>query len=214
MYCIVGLARTATTYTANIIHAAAVLFRNPKTLLDIECTNRAYHSPKVIKQSFKRLTLTTPTPVVKLISNHDFRFTENLLSLRHFKHIFIEPENLRNQVLKVLVSKATKKYFGDRKQSREPFLGKLSFTQEQLDERLRHYQQHMTLKTLCDVFFTDKEIIETPSDVLLEKLGLDNVTNHYKHVPPIYGDYEMLHDVNDFINKYNNSCIRILGEVK
>jgi hypothetical protein len=213
MYCIVGLARTATTYAASIIHAA-VLFRNPKTTVDIECTNPAYHSPEAVKQSFKRLTLTTPTPVVKLISNHNFQFTENLLSLRHFKHIFIEPENLRNQVLKVLVSRATKNYFGDRKQSREPFVGKLSFTQEQLDERVRQYQQHMTLKKMGDIFFTDKEIIETPSGVLLEKLGLDNVTNHYKHIPPAYGDYEMLSDVNDFINKYDNSCIRILGEVK
>lgn len=211
MYCVVGLPRTATTYTAHLI-CDAMYFNDPNIECAIEPFNPKYNTPKEIEEKFQHLNSLDPLPVIKIISSHDFKMARRIVSQKKFKTIFIKPSNLQNQVLKSLVSKATNVYFGDRTLVRKPYVNSLTFAQYEIDERVNFYKQHMSLEVLCDIVVEDRFIITHPKE-FLHSLNLDCVNITYKHVYATYDDYEMLTDKQMYIDMFKHSCDRILGGV-
>jgi hypothetical protein len=143
-----------------------------------------------------------PLPLIKIISNHDFNMVERILQ-SHYKTVFIYPEDLRKQVLKVLVAKKTDSFID--KDLRKNYIGKLVITEEEIYERLEFYRIHMMFKDKCDYVTSDKSILTTPAG-LFQSIGLDYMGTRYKYKQYEIKDEDMLENIHDF-NKLYEECI-------
>lgn len=160
--------------------------------------NPRYNTPEQIERKYEQIMNSSPLPLIKIISNHDFDMVERIIQSK-YKTIFIYPEDLRKQVLKVLVAKKTDS-FGD-KEIRKNHIGSLIITKEEIQQRLEYYDRHMQFKDRCDFVFSDRSILENPAG-LLETIGLDFMGTKYKYKKYEISDEEMLENIDDFEKKY------------
>jgi hypothetical protein len=160
--------------------------------------NPRYNTAQKIEEKFEKIMNTSPLPLIKIISNHDFFMVERIMQ-SSYKTVFIYPEDLRKQVLKVIVAKKTDSFIN--KELRKSHKGKLVITKDEIFERLRYYLEHMKYKDKCDYSFSDRHILDNPSDVLTS-LGLEYMGTRYKYQPFEISDEDMLQDVNQFNELY------------
>jgi hypothetical protein len=116
-----------------------------------------------------------------------------------YKTIFIYPNDLRKQVLKVLVAKKTDSFID--KSKRSGVMGTLTITEEEIKERIDYYNQHMSFKDNCDYSFSDHYILNNSSE-FIESIGLTYMGSKYKYKPYEYTDEEMLSSIDDFDKKF------------
>jgi nitrogenase molybdenum-iron protein alpha/beta subunit len=121
----------------------------------------------------------------------------------HYKTVFIYPEDLRKQILKVLVAKKTDSFVD--KSLRKSYIKKLVITEEEILERLEFYRMHMTFKDRCDYVTSDKSIL-TDATRLFQSIGLDYMGTRYKYKQYEIKDEDMLESIDDF-NKLYEECI-------
>lgn len=199
MYCIISLPRSASTYTWHLINQS-LMFQSPlySKMGHFSVFNPRYNTPEQIEQKYEQIMNSSPLPLIKIISNHDFDMVERIIQ-SNYKTIFIYPEDLRKQVLKVLVAKKTDS-FGD-KDIRKNHIGSLIITEEEIQQRLEYYDKHMQFKDKCDFVFSDKFILNDPAG-LLATLGLDFMGTKYKYKKYEISDEEMLENIDDFEKKY------------
>jgi hypothetical protein len=199
MYCIISLPRTASTYAWHLVNQS-LKFQNPAIEGEsISAFNPRYLTPEQIENKYQKIINTNPLPLIKIISNHDFSMVERIIDSK-YKTIFIYPEDLRKQVLKVLVAKKTDSFVD--KDKRNNMVGTLVITDDEIKERIEHYNTHMSFKDKCDFSFSDKYILSTPSE-FVKNLGLFYMGTKYKYTPFKYTDEEMLLDINNFNEKFN-----------
>jgi hypothetical protein len=199
MYCIISLPRTASTYTWHLVNQS-LKFQNPA--IGGESTsafNPRYLTAKQIEIKYQKIINTNPLPLIKIISNHDFSMVERIIDSK-YKTILIYPEDLRRQVLKVLVAKKTDSFVD--KDKRNNVVGTLVITEDEIKERIEYYNTHMSFKDKCDLFFSDKYILSAPSE-FVKSIGLTYMGTKYKYTPFKYTDEEMLLDINDFNEKFD-----------
>lgn len=165
--------------------------------------NPRYNTPEQIERKYEQIMSSSPLPLIKIISNHDFDMVERIIQ-SNYKTIFIYPEDLRKQVLKVLVAKKTDSFID--KDLRKNYVGSLVITKEEIQERLDYYDRHMQFKDKCDFVFSDRSILDNPSG-LLETIGLDFMGTKYKYKKYEISDEEMLQDINQF-NQLYDDCTR------
>jgi hypothetical protein len=199
MYCIISLPRTASTYTWHLVNQS-LKFQNPA--IGGESTsafNPRYLTPEQIESKYQKIINTNPLPLIKIISNHDFSMVERIIDSK-YKTIFIYPDDLRKQVLKVLVAKKTDSFVD--KDKRNNMIGTLVITDDEIKERIEYYNRHMSFRDKCDFSFSDKYILSTPSE-FVKNLGLPYMGTKYKYIHFKYTDEEMLLDINDFNEKFD-----------
>jgi hypothetical protein len=198
MYCIISLPRTASTYTWHLVNQS-LKFENPS--IGGESTsafNPRYLTPEQIESKYQKIISTNPLPLIKIISNHDFSMVERIIDSK-YKTIFIHPEDLRKQVLKVLVAKKTDSFVD--KNRRNDVVGTLIITEDEIKERINYYNKHMSFKDKCDFSYSDRYILDTPTE-FVKNLGLSYMGTKYKYTPFKHTDEEMLSDINDFNEKF------------
>jgi hypothetical protein len=200
MYCIISLPRTSSTYTWHLINQS--LLMKDVSYVKGESTsafNPRYNDEQQIEEKYERIMNTSPLPLIKIISSHDFVMVERIIQ-SPYKTVFIYPEDLRKQVLKVIVAKKTDSFID--KELRRPYIGKLVITKEEIFERLQQYSEHMKFAHRCDYSFSDRYILNNPSDVLTS-MGLEYMGTRYKYQPFDISDEDMLQDVNHFNKLYD-----------
>ena len=204
MYCIISLPRSASTYTWHLINQS-LTFRDPRysKMGSFSVFNPRYNTPEQIEMKYEHIMNSSPLPLIKIISNHDFNMVERIIQ-SEYKTIFIYPDDLRKQVLKVLVAKKTDSFID--KDLRKNHIGSLVITKEEIQERLEYYNTHMQFKDKCDFVFSDRFILDNPSG-LLETIGLDFMGTKYKYKKYEISDEEMLQDINQF-NQLYDDCTR------
>lgn len=196
MYCIISLPRTASTFTWHQVHGG-LTFLNPAYAtgqIPNSIFNPRYNTKEEIERKYQKTITTSPLPLIKIISNHSWDMVEDILHTQ-YKTIFIKPKDVRRYVLKNVVAKQTDSY-GDKK-ARNPYVGQLVITEEEIKQRLEFYQKHMEYESRCSYSFYDLDILSNPRSVN-DALGLPVVQNKYKYQRPSFSDEEMLNDVNDF----------------
>jgi hypothetical protein len=199
MYCVISLPRTASTYTWHLINQS-LKFENPNiTGESASAFNPRYLTDKQIEEKYKKIINTTPLPLIKIISNHDFDMVDRIIN-SGYKTIFVYPSDLRKQVLKVLVAKKTDSFVD--KTRRNNMVGTLIITEGEIEERIEYYNTHMSFKDKCDFSFSDRYILDTPSE-FVKNIGLSYMGTKYKYTPFEYTDEEMLLDINDFNEKFD-----------
>jgi hypothetical protein len=199
MYCIISLPRTASTYAWHLINQS-LKFENPT--IGGESTsafNPRYLTETQIEEKYQRIMSTTPLPLIKIISNHSFEMVERVVN-SEYKTIFIYPEDLRKQILKVMVAKKTDSFVD--KNRRNGVVGTLVITEEEIKERIEYYNKHMSFKDMCDYSFSDKYILDNP-DQFVKSMRLPYMGTKHKYTPFRYTDEEMLLDINDFNEKFD-----------
>lgn len=203
MYCIISLPRSASTYTWHLINQALAV-QNPFYIKgeSLSAFNPRYLNNEQIETKYQKIMNSSPLPLIKIISNHDFDMVERIIQ-SEYKTIFIYPEDLRKQILKVLVAKKTDSFVN--KDLRKNYIGSLVITKEEIQERLGYYHTHMQFKNSCDYVFSDKSILENPSG-FMTTLGLDYMGTKYKYKKYEVSDEEMLKDINHF-NQLYDECI-------
>jgi hypothetical protein len=164
--------------------------------------NPRYTPLEQIESKYQEIMNSSPLPLIKIISNHSFDMVERILQ-SNYKTVFIYPEDLRKQILKVLVAKKTDSFIN--KDLRKDYIGSLVITKEEIKERLGFYNKHMEFENRCDYAFSDKSILDNPTR-LLETLGLDYIGTKYKYKKYELSDEEMLQDINHF-NELYEECI-------
>lgn len=204
MYCIISLPRSASTYTWHLINQP-LMFKDPKysNVGSVSAFNPRYNTKEKIEEKYQQIMNSSPLPLIKIISNHDFNMVERIIQ-SEYKTIFIYPDDLRKQVLKVLVAKKTDSFID--KDLRKNHIGSLVITKEEIQERLEYYNTHMQFKDRCDFVFSDRSILDNPSG-LLETIGLDFMGTKYKYKKYEISDEEMLQDINQF-NQLYDDCTR------
>lgn len=195
MYCIISLPRTASTFTWHQIHAGLML-EHPEYFNQTSHSifNPRYNTPEEIEGKYQQIISTTPLPLIKIISNHNWIMVENILKTT-YKTVFIKPKDVRRYVLKNIVAKQTDSYAI--KKARDPYVGTLVVSEQEIHDRLKFYERHMEFESECDYSFYDLDILDNPSKVN-ETLGLPVVKSKYRYTPSTYSDEEMLQDVNQF----------------
>lgn len=206
MYCIISLPRSASTYTWHLINQT-LTFKNPlySKMGSMSAFNPRYNTPEQIEEKYQNIVNSNPLPLIKIISNHDFNMVERILQ-SDYKTIFIYPEDLRKQVLKVLVAKKTDSFAN--KDLRKNYVGKLVITEEEIRERLEYYRIHMMYKDICDYAISDKSILTDPTK-LFELIGLEYMGTRYKYKQYEIKDEDMLENIDDF-NKLYEECINTI----
>lgn len=206
MYCIISLPRTASTYTWHLINHV-LTFENPKysKMGSSSVFNPRYNTPEQIEEKYEQIVNSHPLPLIKIISNHDFDMVERIIKTK-YKTIFIYPNDLRTQILKVLVAKKTDSFVN--KDLRKKYVNSLTITKEEIYERLKFYIKHMEFKDKCDYAFSDNFIINNSSD-FMNSIGLNYMGTKYKYKKYEFTDEEMLSDVNEF-NELYDECINTL----
>jgi hypothetical protein len=198
MYCIISLPRTASTYTWYLINQS-LKFENPT--IGGESTsafNPRYLTDIQIEKKYQRIMNTKPLPLIKIISNHSFEMVDRIID-SEYKTIFIYPNDLRKQILKVLVAKKTDSFVD--KAKRNAWVGTLEITEEEIIERIDYYNKHMSFKDKCDYSFSDKYILDFPEQ-FVKNIGLSYMGTKHKYTSFRYTDEEMLLDVDDFNEKF------------
>lgn len=203
MYCVVSLPRTASTYTWHLINQS-LMFKDVtySKMGSYSMFNPRYTSPEQIEIKYQEIMNSSPLPLIKIISNHNFDMVDRIIQ-SEYKTVFLYPEDLRKQVLKVLVAKKTDSFIN--KDLRKNYVGSLIITKEEIQQRLEYYDRHMEFKDKCDFVFSDKSILNDPAG-LLATLGLDYMGTKYKYKKYELSDEEMLRDINEF-NQLYDECI-------
>jgi hypothetical protein len=165
--------------------------------------NPRYNTPEQIEEKYQTIMNSNPLPLIKIISNHDFNMVERILQ-SDYKTVFIYPEDLRKQVLKVLVAKKTDSFVD--KDLRKNYIGKLVITEQEIRERLEFYNMHMMFKDRCDYVTSDKSIL-TDATRLFQSIGLDYMGTRYKYKQYEIKDEDMLKDIKEFNTLYDE-CFR------
>lgn len=204
MYCIISLPRSASTYTWHLINQS-LMFKSPlySKMGSVSAFNPRYNTPEQIEEKYQNIMNSNPLPLIKIISNHDFNMVERILQ-SNYKTVFIYPEDLRKQVLKVLVAKKTDSFVD--KDLRKSYIGKLVITEQEIRERLEFYRMHMTFKDRCDYVTSDKSIL-TDATRLFQSMGLDYMGTRYKYKQYEIKDEDMLKDIKEFNTLYDE-CFR------
>lgn len=195
MYCIISLPRTASTFTWHQIQAG-LMMTYPAVLNQpsVSIFNPRNNTPEEIEQKFQKTLTQNPLPLIKIISNHNWNMVDNILE-SSYKTIFLKPKDVRRYVLKNVVAKQTDSY--GNKKARDPYVGTLVITSEEIKQRLDFYYRHMEFESKCDYSFYDLDVLHNPS-IVNEALELPIVKSKYKYLPPRFTDEEMLQDVNQF----------------
>lgn len=195
MYCIISLPRTASTFTWHQIQAGMML-DHPSVLNQPSNSifNPRYNTPEQIELKFQRTLAQNPLPLIKIISNHNWNMVNDILE-SPYKTVFLKPKDVRRYVLKNVVAKQTDSY--GNKKARDPYVGTLVITEQEVQQRLEFYYQHMEFESRCDYSFYDLDVLHNPF-IINDALGLPNVKSKYKYSPPSFTDEEMLQDVNQF----------------
>jgi hypothetical protein len=200
MYCVISLPRTASTTALHLIKQALSFIDPIYTKSETTSAfNPRYLSTEQIEEKFQRIMNTSPLPLMKIISNHDFEMIKRIIN-SSYKTVFIKPVDLRKQVLKVLVAKKTDSF--SNKQVREQYLNTLEFTDAEILERLQYHKRHLEFEQLCDYVVTDLDILNRPVE-FVENLGLSYMGTRYKYVPFKYTDEDMLRDPDAFYSQYD-----------
>ena len=183
------------------------MFQNPSysTMGSVSVFNPRYNTPEQIEEKYHTILNSNPLPLIKIISNHDFNMVERILQSA-YKTVFIYPEDLRKQVLKVLVAKKTDSFVD--KDVRKNYIDKLVITKEEIKQRLEYYKTHMTFKDRCDYVTSDKDILTNPSR-LFQSMGLDYMGTRYKYKQYEIKDEDMLENIDDF-NRLYEECIHTI----
>ena len=214
MYCIFHLPRTGSRYLHSLINSS-LSYLDPRHIgTELEPFNPATNTDESIKKKYIDCTTSIPPKTVKLTINHYPWLAEEFIQNPNYKTIFIKPQNYRNRLLKALVEKELGTFSNgtDRKYTRQQFIGKLSFSNELIEERFVNYKTHMEYEHLCDYMFYDEFIFHNSFDVM-EVLNLTYVTPRYRHVPPYYSDIEMLKDINEFNTRYDKISMKLFGKI-
>lgn len=177
------------------------MFNNPSysKMGSTSVFNPRYNTPEQIEEKYQNIMSSNPLPLIKIISNHDFGMVKRILQ-SNYKTVFIYPDDLRKQVLKVLVAKKTDSFVN--KDLRKNYIGKLVITEEEILERLEYYRIHMTFKDRCDYVTSDKDILTDPTR-LFQSMGLDYMGTRYKYKQYEIKDEDMLKDINEFNTLYD-----------
>lgn len=205
MYCIISLPRSASTYTWHLI-AQPLLFKNPTEYTKMghySVFNPRYNTTEQIEKKYQIIMNSNPLPLIKIISNHDFDMVDRIIE-SDYKTILIYPEDLRKQILKVLVAKKTDSFMD--KEIRKDYVGSLIITKEEIIQRLNHYKTHMAFTDKCDCVVSDKFVINNPAG-FLTSIGLDYMGTKYKYTPYEIKDEDMLKDIKEFNTLYDE-CFR------
>jgi hypothetical protein len=198
MYCIISLPRCASTYAWRLIYQS-IKMEIPSIPELNEPFNPRYNIKESIDAKYKEIIEMDVLPPIKIISNHSFEMVERIIN-SEYKTIFIYPDDLRKQILKVLVAKKTDSFVD--KNRRNSVVGTLVITEEEIKERIEYYNKHMHFKDICDHSFSDKYILDTP-DQFVKNVGLSYMGTKHKYTPFRYTDEEMLLDINDFNEKFD-----------
>jgi hypothetical protein len=186
---------------------------NPQSVMSPLSSKFSAFNPRYVKNIEKKLAKILscdPLPLIKIISNHDFSMVDKMLANKYIT-VFIEPHNLRKQVLKVLVAKKTDTFVN--KEDRLKYKGEVLITAEEIRERFDYYSQHMTYKDKCDYHFTDNFVVNNPEKVQ-QTLGLPVMTSKYEYTPFEISDEEMVKNINDFHRLYDKISMEYFGEIK
>jgi hypothetical protein len=199
MYCIISLPRTASTYALHLVRQS-LMFTNPLCVTNetTSAFNPRYLTPQQIESKFNKIVNTTPLPLIKIISNHDFSMVDRIIN-SEYKTVFIKPADLRKQILKVLVAKKTDSFAN--KNVREKYVGTLEFTDEEILERLEFHRKHLEFEHQCDYVVEDSEILDNP-ETFINAIGLEYAGTKYKYTPYKYTDEQMMLDINLFYTQY------------
>lgn len=205
MYCIISLPRTSSTNLWHLIQAPLVMQDvRYGTLQSSSIFNPRYNTPEQIQKKYQTLMQGDFLPLFKMISNHNFDLVKHVIDTGRFKTVFLKPKDIRKHVLKTIVAKQTDSFAN--KEARNPYQGSLIITKREIDERLSFYRKHMELEHSCTYSFFDDEVLHQPT-YILETLQLSSdVKSKYRYAPPTYSDEEMLQDINEF-NQLYDECM-------
>jgi hypothetical protein len=217
MYCILALPRTASTSAWSYINTAMILSDvkyKDYTSQHCEPFNPKYKLSASDEQALsKEFINSNPRPIIKILTNHTYKIAFNFIGTPGYKCVFLEPSNIKENVLKTMIMRRTQQYFGDRKSEREKLLGKLSFTIENIRYVLEKIQRHMTLKELCDYKFYSDDVIINPNENFLSKLGLPKINiNNFKYTSAYYDDIMLLRNVDEFESNWNIAYKMVFSE--
>jgi hypothetical protein len=194
---------------------SSLSFLDPRHIgTDLEPFNPAFNTKEGILEKYNKFVNNDPPTTVKMVIEHYPYFAEKFIADEKYKTVFIKPKNYRKRLLKALVEKHLGTYSNgtDRRESREKYVRKLSFSEELIRERFEHYKIHMDYEFACDHVFYDEFIFEYPERVL-KILELPFVSPRYKRVAPYYSDYEMLEDIDYFNDEYNRISVEMFNRV-
>lgn len=214
MYCIFHLPRTGSRYLHSLINSS-LSYIDPRHIgTHLEPFNPEFNTLDDVERKFELFTNAEPTVTVKMVINHYSWLADRFVNHPKYTTIFIKPKNYRKRLLKALVEKYFKSYSNgtDRKDIREPFVGKLKFSDALIEERFIHYKIHMDYETKCDYVFYDEYVFTNSQDVLT-KLNLPYVAPRYKRVAPYYTDEDMLENIEEFNRQYDDISIKTIGYV-
>lgn len=204
MYCIISLPRTASTYAWHLINQP-LTFQNPEysKIGKFSAFNPRSYNKEEVESRYEQIINSSPLPLIKIISSHDFDMVDRIIA-SNYKTIFIYPEDLRKQILKVLVAKKTDSFVD--KRVRKKYVGSLVITKEEIIQRLEHYKEHMRFQYRCDYQFSNRYILSHPQE-FVTSLGLEYMGTRFKYEPYEISDEEMLQNVNDFYELYDE-CLQ------
>lgn len=214
MYCIFHLPRCGSHYVHSLLKTSLAL-KNPIHMQDIdEPFNPAYNTLEQVQEKYQAMMKRDPRPVVKMVINHYPWLAEKFLEDGNYQTIFIKPKNYRARLLKALVEKQLGTYSNgtDRRKSRERFLGKLVFTEDNIIERLEHYKIHMMYEHQCDISVYDEDVFEHPEQ-FMKQLHLEYTGSKYKRVAPYHSDKDMVQDIEQFNQMYNQLSMKHFGKI-
>ena len=214
MYCVFHLPRTGSRYLHSLINSS-LSYLDPRHIgTHLEPFNPEFNTLNDIEHKFEEFTNNEPPTTVKMVINHYPWLADKFIQHQKYTTIFIKPLNYRKRLLKALVEKHFRTYSNgtNRKDVREPFVGKLKFSDELIEERFFHYKLHMEYETRCDYVFYDEYLFTHTTDVLT-KLNLPLVTTRYKRVEPYYSDEDMLENIDEFNKQYDKLSVKIFGYV-
>ena len=214
MYCIFHLPRTGSHYLHSLINSS-LSYLDPRHIgTTLEPFNPAYNTIEQIENKFHTFVNNNPPTTVKMVINHYPRMADEFIKHPKYTTIFIKPKNYRTRLLKALVEKYLNTYSNgtDRKGIREPFVGKLKFSDELIIERFEHYKIHMSCEQKCNHIFYDEYIFNNSAE-MLSILNLPIVTPRYKRVAPYYSDEEMLENLKEFNKQYDRISIDLFGKI-
>lgn len=214
MYCIFHLPRTGSHYLHSLINSS-LSYLDPRHIgTDLEPFNPAFNTQTDIENKFEKFVNAEPPTTVKMVINHYPWLAERFINHKKYTTLFIKPKNYRERLLKALVEKYLNVYSNgtDRKHIREPFVGKLKFSDELIEERFVHYKIHMEYEKRCDYVFYDEYMFTNMQD-LMNILKLPIVTPRYKRVAPYYTDVDMLENIEEFNKQYDILSIKTLGYI-
>ena len=214
MYCIFHLPRTGSHYLHSLINSSLSLLDPRHIGTELEPFNPANNTDSRIREKYQEYTKHTPPKTVKLTIDHYPWLAKQFIDNEAYKTVFIKPKNYRNRLLKALIEKHLGTFSNgtDRKEIREPWVGKLFFSDKLVEERFINYKIHMEYETLCDYVFYDEFIFSNPKEVM-DKLELPFVLARYKRVKPYYSDDEMLQDIDAFNAQYDRLSEKIFGKI-